>query len=167
VKAQMPWWGALIIGLVAQSSLFPLFLPIAWRPDITKALVLWLALSAQPGKGPLLAAASGFMLDAVSGSVLGIGPASRLFLYFIAVPFRGVFFDSRPLLLVPFATTISVAEVLISSFLLRIASSVSVPWGVLLSTAFGQAVVDALWVPAVFLCLELLSPRRNKGLLER
>lgn len=167
MKAQLSWWGALVVGLVAQSSLFPLFLPIAWRPDITKALVLWLALAGNPGKGPLLAFASGFILDAASGAFLGVGPASRLILYLLVVPFRGVFFDARPLLLVPFATTCAVAEALISASLLWLASSSFPSWSFLVSTAFGQAVVDAIWIPVVFLFLELASDRRSPRLIDR
>jgi rod shape-determining protein MreD len=162
VRQQFTWWTALLAGVVLQTALFPLFLQDPWRPDLTRALVLWLALTGIPRGGVLLAAAAGLVLDAASGTPLGFGLLLRLALYAAARPFRGVFFDDRPILLVPFAAAGALLEAGGVGVLSGIAFRVAIAPGTLASVGGAQALLDALCVPAVFLCLELASGRRQR-----
>ena len=104
-------WAAALLGvLVVQSSVLPLFVPDPWRPDLTRALVLWLALTGVPRRGPFLALGGGAAVDWISGAPIGFTAFTRLVLYGLCRPFRGVFFDHHPLLLVPFAAAGALAD---------------------------------------------------------
>ncbi|MBE0616563.1 MAG: hypothetical protein IH608_01375 [Proteobacteria bacterium] len=162
MRAQLAWWGALLFGLLLQTTLFPLVLVDPWRPDLTRALVLWVALTGMPRGGALLAFAAGLTLDAASGAPPGFGPVLRLALYAVARPFRGVFFDDRPLLLLPFAVLGAVAEAVMAGLLSGFVFQSSLGMGPLASVAWAQALLDALCVPALFVVLELATGRRQR-----
>jgi len=162
VRQQLSWWVFLLAGVVFQTALLPLFLQDPWRPDLTRALVLWVALAGTPRGGALLAAAAGLVLDAASGTPLGFGVLLRLGLYGAARPFRGVFFDDRPLLLLPFAAAGALLEALGVGLLSWFAFRTAIAPGALASVGAAQALLDALCVPVVFLCLELVSGRRQR-----
>jgi len=159
VRLLLLWTLALVFGLLAQTSLLPGLVPPAWRPDVTRALVLWVALTGTPKGGPVLAFAAGLGLDLCSGAPLGFGPALRLVVYALARPFRGVFFDNHPLLLMPFAALGAAADAAAAGLLSRLVFPGPIPGEVLLHVAWRQAVLDGFWVPAVFLGLELLAGR--------
>jgi hypothetical protein len=72
-----------------------------------------------------------------------------------------VFFDDHPLLLLPFAALGALTDAFLAGALGRLVFSSPLSAWVLASTAWRQAVVDALWVPLVFIGLELLSGRRH------
>jgi hypothetical protein len=113
-----------------------------------------------PRGGVWLAFAAGHSLGIAAGAPLGFGAALRLALYGLARPFRGVFFDNQPLLILPFAALGAVTDAVVAGFLSRLVSSSPLTSSVLVSTACRQAVVEALWVPLVFVCLEILSGRQ-------
>lgn len=163
MRAHLAWWGALLAGLVLQTALFPLVLSDPWRPDLTRALVLWVALTGMPRGGAILAFGAGLALEAASGTPGGFAPLLRLFLYALARPFRGVFFDDRPALLLPFAALGPVAEAAGVAVLSRFSFRNPLGLDVLASTAWSQALVDALCVPLVFVALELASGRRHRA----
>ena len=96
--------------MLGQTTLFPHLFSPEWRPDITLALVLWVALTGTPRGGAILAFLSGLALDLVSGAPPGFSAILRLLVYVSARPFRGVFFENRPLLLVPFAALGAAAD---------------------------------------------------------
>jgi len=162
VRQQLAWWVALLTGVTLQTALLPLFLQDPWRPDLSRALVLWVALAGSPRGGAFLAVAAGLVLDAASGTPLGFGVLLRLGLYGVARPFRGVFFDDRPLLLVPFAAAGALLEALGVGALSWISFRTAIAPGTLASIGGAQALVDALCVPALFLYLELASGRRHR-----
>lgn len=162
MRAHAAWWGALVLGLLLQTALFPLLLADPWRPDLTRALVLWVALTGTPRGGAALAFAAGLALDAASGGPPGFGPALRLALYALARPFRGVFFDDRPLLLLPFAALGAVAEAVGVGLLSWFAFRSFLGLGALGSVAWAQALLDALCVPVLFVLLELATGRRQR-----
>jgi rod shape-determining protein MreD len=162
VRLFLLWVLVLALGLLGQTTLFPNLFAPPWRPDITRALVLWLALTGTPRGGPALAFASGLALDLCSGAPLGFGAALRLLVYALARPFRGVFFADHPILLVPFAALGACADALAAGLLGRWVFLGPVPGAVLIGIAWRQALLDALWVPAVFLCLELLAGRQAR-----
>ncbi|MDW7709283.1 MAG: rod shape-determining protein MreD [Deferrisomatales bacterium] len=162
MRAQAAWWGALLAGLALQTTLFPLFLTDPWRPDLTRALVLWVALTGAPRGGAVLAFSAGLLLDAASGAPLGFGPLLRLSLYAAARPFRGIFFDDRPLLLLPFATLGPALEAAVAGTMSWFAFRAPLGLNTLASGAWAQALVDALCVPLVFVALELATGRRPR-----
>lgn len=156
------WLLVLFLGLVGQTALLPNQIPPEWRPDITRALVLWLALTGTPRGGPVLAFAGGLALDLSSGAPLGFGATLRILVYALARPFRGVFFDDHPALLMPFAALGATADAAAAGILSRLVFPGPIPTEVLLSVAWRQALLDALWVPAVFLVMELFSRRLSR-----
>lgn len=162
MRAHLAWWGALLLGLVLQTTLFPLVLSDPWRPDVTRALVLWVALTGMPRGGAALAFGAGLALEAASGAPGGFAPLLRLFVYALARPFRGVFFDDRPALLLPFAALGPVAEAVAVGILGRFSFRNPLGLEVLASAAWAQALVDALCVPLIFVALELASGRRHR-----
>jgi cell shape-determining protein MreD len=159
LRKHVAWWGILATGLLIQSTLLPSILPPPWVPDVTRALVLWLALTGSPRGGVGLAFVAGHALGAVSGAPLGFCAALRLTLYGLARPLRGVFFDDHPPLLLPFAALGAWVDAVVAGLLGQLVFSSPLPASVLASTAWRQALVDALWVPLVFVCLEVLSGR--------
>lgn len=160
MRTQLAWWSLLGLGLLGQSTLLPLFFSDPWRPDITRSLVLWAALTGLPRGGPFLAFAAGLALDAVSGAPPGFGAALRLGLYGIARPFRGVFFDDHPALLLPVAISASFADAFGAWAVSWLAYAAPFPPSALLSVAWRQSLAEVATVPAVFLALEVLSGRR-------
>ncbi len=162
MRAHAAWWGALFVALVLQTTLFPIFFTDPWRPDLTRALVLWVALTGTPRGGAVLACAAGLALDAASGAPTGFGPLLRLTLYGAARPFRGVFFDDRPLLLLPFAVLGPALEAAVVGALSLLAFRTPLGLDVLASGAWAQALLDALCVPLLFVTMELSSGRRHR-----
>ena len=153
------WALALVVGLIGQTTLFPNLISPPWRPDVTRALVLWLALTGTPRGGPSLAFGAGLSLDLCSGAPLGFGAALRLVVYALARPFRGVLFDDHPMLLIPFAALGATADAAAAGVLSRLVFPAPIAGEVLFAVAWRQALLDAFWVPAVFLVLEFLAGR--------
>lgn len=155
------WWGTLALGLLAQTALFPLFFSEPWTPCVPRALVLWVALTGVPRGGVILPFAAGVLWDLSSGAPLGFGAALLLTLYAAARPFRGVFFDDRPVLLLPFAVAAPWVEAVVAVVLSRLVFPAPLELDLTASLALRQSVVDAVWVPLVFVTLEILSGRRG------
>ncbi len=160
MRAHLAWWGFLGLAVLLQTTLFPLLLPPQWRPDLTRALVLWVALVGVPRGGAVLAFAAGGLAGVVSGAPLGFAPAVRLAVYFAARPFRGVFFDDRPALLLPFAVLAPWADALAAAAASWLAFPRPFDAATLTAVAWRHSLLDAVLVPATFLVLELLSGRR-------
>ena len=80
----------------------------------------------------------------------------------MARPFRGVFFDDRPLLLLPFAAAGALLEGLGAGTLGWIAFRNTFAPSTMISVGAAQAVLDSLCVPAIFLLLELAAGRRQR-----
>lgn len=160
MKGHVAWWTALAVGLVLQTTLLPYALPDPWRPDFTRALVLWVALTGVPRGGPLLAFAAGLALDAGSGAPLGFGVALRLGLYGLARPLRGVFFDDHPALLLPLALLGAAADGALAWLASQLVLPTSIPFSALAALSWRQALGDVVAVPALFLALELASGLR-------
>lgn len=160
MRAHLAWGLALVAGLVLQTSLFPFLVPAPWAPDVTRGLVLWVALTGLPRGGPLLAAGAGLALDVASGAPLGFGMFLRLLLYGVARPFRGVFFDDRPILLFPFVILGPWVDAAAAALAAWVTFPAPLDASVLTAIAGRQAVVDAVWVPFLFIGLELACGRR-------
>jgi rod shape-determining protein MreD len=160
VRTFLVWWLVLGGGLLAQSTLLPMFLSDPWRPDITRSLVLWAALTGVPRGGAALAFVAGLFLDVVSGAPPGFGAALRLGLYGVARPFRGVFFDDHPALLLPVALIACVADALGAWIVSWLTLSSPFSASAVFSVAWRQSLAEAIAVPLVFLTLEVLSGRR-------
>ncbi len=160
MRAQVAWWAALSVGILAQTALAPLFFSPAWSPDFTRALVLWVALTGQPRGGCALAFAAGLALDAASGTPAGFGSLQRLALYGVSRPLRGVFFDDRPLLLLPLASLLAVSDAVVAGVLGGLGLAGPFAFAELFATAWRQALTDAFWVPLTFVALEVASGRR-------
>lgn len=160
MRAQVAWWAALLVGILAQTALAPLFFSPAWTPDFTRALVLWLALTGQPRGGCLLAFAAGLALDAASGAPAGFGALQRLALFGLARPLRGVFFDDRPFLLLPLAVLLAFGDAVVAAGLGGLGLAGPFAAGELFATTWRQAVTDAFWVPLAFVALEVTTGRR-------
>ncbi len=159
-------WAAALFGvIILQSSVLPLFVPDPWRPDLTRALVLWLALTGVPRRGPFLALGGGAAVDWISGAPIGFTAFTRLVLYGLCRPFRGVFFDHHPLLLVPFAAAGALADAGLSAAVSVWVLERPLVSGAAWAVGWRQGVVDALWVPAVFIALELATGRRTPRLV--
>jgi hypothetical protein len=168
VRALLAWFLLLGLGLLGQTTLLSAVLPDPWRPDVTRSLVLWAALTGVPKGGPLLAVAAGLALDALSGCSLAFGAGLRLVaLYGLARPFRGVFFDDHPILLVPLGAAGAFGDAIgawaMSSFSFPEPFSASV----VLSAAWRQALAEALCVPVVFLLMEITAGRRPREAARR
>lgn len=162
MRAPLVWWSALALGLLLQTAVLPVLLSDPWRPDVSRLLVLWVALTGVPRGGALLAGATGLALDAASGTPLGFGVLLRLSLYGAARPLRGVFFDDRPFLLLPFAALAALLDAAAAGALSALAFRQPIPAGALAATALSQAAVDALCLPPLFVALELATGRRPK-----
>ncbi|NTU60334.1 MAG: rod shape-determining protein MreD [Deltaproteobacteria bacterium] len=167
MRAQLSWWGALAFGLLAQTTLLSHVLPDSWRPDITLILVLWVALTGTPRGGAALAFAAGLALDAMSGAPLGFNAVLRVLLYGLSRPFRGVFFDDRPILLLPFAALATAADDLGAWVMSWLFLPSPFPLRPFLGIVWRQTLVEAAAVPAVFLLMEAVSGRRLAKTLSR
>lgn len=157
MRGQLSWWGALVVGLLSQSTLLPLVLPDPWLPDVTLILVYWVALTATPKGGVVLAFLAGLALDVVAGAPPGFHAVVRVAVYALCRPFRGVFFDDRPLLLLPFAALATLVDSLGVWVMSWLFLPGPVPFYAAVRVAGPQALVEALAVPVVFLLLEALS----------
>lgn len=160
MRPHLAWWGALGAGLLFQTTLFASVLPPVWTPDVTRAMTLWLALTGLPRGGAVLAFSAGLAVDLVSGAPPGFTAALRLGLYALARPLRGVFFENRPLLLFPFGALGAFADAAGAGLLRWLVFPTPLSPDVLVWTAWHQALVDVLWVPAVFIGFEVLAGRR-------
>jgi rod shape-determining protein MreD len=163
VRAHLAWWSALVLGLVFQTAVLPFVVADPWRPDFTRLLVLWVALTGLPRGGAVVALSAGLALDAASGTPLGFGMLLRLAVYGAARPLRGVFFDDRPFLLLPLAALAALVEAGAVGALSAFAFRGAIPLGALAATSLPQALLDAFLVPPVFVALELATGRRQKA----
>jgi len=162
LRGFLAWTGFLVCALGLQTTLLPLLVPEPWRPDLTRILTLWLALTGVPRGGAVLAAGSGLAVDLLSGGPLGFVALLRLLLYGVARPLRGVFFDHQPLWLLPLAAASPFVEAAGASVLFHFsapdASTAPDVWGV----ALRQAPGDVILVVFVFLVLEMATARRTR-----
>jgi hypothetical protein len=167
VRALLAWLLLLGLGLLAQTTLLSTLLSDPWRPDITRSLVLWAALTGVPYGGPLLAASSGVALDALSGCSIAFGAGVRLALYGLARPFRGVFFDDHPVLLLPLGAAGAFGDALGAWLMSSLAFAQPFSVSVAASTAWRQALTEALFLPLVFLAMEIMAGRRPREAARR
>jgi hypothetical protein len=150
---------ALAIGLVVQTTLAMHFVPDGWRPDVTRALVLWLAFTGRPTGGMFYAFAAGLGAEAMSGAPLGLAVICRLALYGVTSPARGaVDYTHIVFLLGPFAV---VLETLIVWALRAMSFANPVPATVVLGVMLRQSLVEAIAVPVIFVLLEIASGHRT------
>ena len=159
MRAQLSWWAALAVGLLLQTTLLPHILTDAWSPDVTRALVLWLALMGIPRGGVWLAFAAGLAVDAASGAPLGVFAFSHLVLYMLGRPLRGKL-EHSPLifLLGPFAVW---AEVLTIYPLRSLAFVNPVEFSTLAGVAMRQSLVEVVALPLVFIVMEVATGHRS------
>ena len=149
-----------MVGLLAQSTLLPHLLPDPWLPDVTLSLVFWTALTGTPRGGVVLAFLAGLALDLTSGAPPGFHAVIRVAVYSLCRPFRGIFFEDRPLLLLPFAALATLVDALGVWVLSGLFLSGPFPMSSVLRVAGPQALSEALAVPAVFLLLEAVSGKQ-------
>jgi hypothetical protein len=160
LRAQLAWWLLLGAGLLGQTTLFSEFLSDSWRPDMTRSLVLWVALTGSPRGGPALAACAGAALAAASGAPLGFGAGARLLLYALARPFRGIFFDDHPLLLSPLGATCALVDGLGVWAMSWISLAEPLSFSAIRSVLWHQSLAEGLCLPLFFLFFEILTGRR-------
>ncbi|PLX43964.1 MAG: rod shape-determining protein MreD [Deltaproteobacteria bacterium] len=158
MRAQAAWWGSLLTALILQSSVLPFFLPDGFTPDLTRGLVLWLALTGTPGYGVFLAFAAGFAVDLFAGAPLGLTALMRLVLYGFARPGRGI-------LEMPFAVFVAgplavLSDTVVILLLQKVLFVNEVSLGVLIATALKQALVELASVPLIFIIMELATGYR-------
>ncbi|TLN18709.1 hypothetical protein FDZ71_05675, partial [bacterium] len=149
MRARVAWLAALILALLAQTALIPPFVTEPWRPDFTRSIVLWLALTGVPTGGVYLSFASGLLVDVASGGPLGFTAVARLVVYALSRPWRGVF-DLTGILFI--AGPLAVLADTILVFLFKNAVFVKPPSaGVILSIGLRQAAGEIFAVPFAFL----------------
>ncbi|MBI5015426.1 MAG: hypothetical protein HZB55_08030 [Deltaproteobacteria bacterium] len=161
MREHLAWWTTLALGLLCQTALFPYFSSPAWAPDLTRPLVLWVAVTGVPAGGAFLAFGAGLALDASTGGPPGFGAAVRLLVYGAARPLRGVFFDDHPILLFPLALLGVSADAAGAWVLSQFALPAPLPASSVLGTLWRQALGDLIAVPLLFLLLEVASGRRS------
>lgn len=160
LRPQIAWWAVLGAGLVAQTTMAPYFFPDAWRPDVTRSLVLWLAFTGVPSGGVFYAFAAGLASDAASGAPLGLAVICRLALYGLAKPARGTIAHNRILFLLgPFAV---LSEALIVWALRGMAFANPVPASAVLGLMLRQALAETVALPVTFLILETATGHRTE-----
>ncbi|MBI5439623.1 MAG: hypothetical protein HY900_00255 [Deltaproteobacteria bacterium] len=160
MRAHFSWFLLLGLGLLGQTTLLSAVLSDSWRPDVTRSLVLWAALTGLPSGGPLLAVLSGIALDAASGCSLAFGAGLRLALYGFGRPFRGVFFDDYPVLLLPLGAAAAFADAAAAWLMSALSLSRPFPLPVIGAAVWRQALAEALCLPVVFLAMEIMAGRR-------
>lgn len=160
MRPQITWWTALLCGLVLQSTFLAHFLPDGLRPDFTRTLVLWLAVTGRPAGGVWYAFTSGLLLDYFTGSPLGFGAFLRLGTYGFARPARGVV-EHSPLVFVIGPASVAFETLLV--WLMKSAAYSHEPdlWP-LLWVGLTQAFVEALMVPLIFVVMEMLLGYRTE-----
>ncbi len=160
MRSHFAWWGTLAAGLLLQTIVLTPIVGDAWRPDFTRALVLWVALTGRPKGGALLAFAAGMIVDALSGSPLGFTAFLRLCIYGIARPARGVLEHSP---VVFFLGPVAVlAETVLVWLMSALAFSNKVDLAVILGVGLRQGLIEVFAVPLVFVTLEFLSGYRTE-----
>lgn len=160
MRSQIAWWGALLAGLAVQSIFLAPFVPDGWRPDVTRALVLWIALTGRPSGGVWYAFAAGTAVDVVSGAPLGFTAFLRVSIYAFARPARGVLEHS------PIVFILGPVSVALETLLVLAISSLSftnpiTPANILL-LGVKQALLEVAVVPVVFVLMELASGYRTE-----
>lgn len=160
MRAQFSWWATLIVGLILQTTFLPHLLPDLWRPDFTRALVLWLALTGLPPQGVWYSFASGLLIDLLSGTPFGFTALLRLAIYGVARPGRNAL-ERSPLVfaLGPFAVVVETLLVLLLKGMVFANSVEILP---ILGIGLRQAALEVFSVPLVFVILELTSGYRTE-----
>lgn len=160
VRAQFTWWTTLCVGLLLQTSFLPHLVPDLWRPDFTRALVLWLALTGLPRQGVWYAFAAGLLVDVLSGTPLGFTALLRLAVYGAARPGRNAL-ERSPLvfLLGPFAVAVETLLVLLIKGMVFANNPGILP---ILGIGLRQALLEVVSVPVIFVILELASGYRTE-----
>ncbi len=164
MRAHISWWATLAVGLVIQTTFLTHFLPDAWRPDFSRALVLWLALTGIPAGGVWYVFSAGLLVDAMSGAPLGMTAMLRLVIYAVARPIRGILELSPVLLLLgPIAV---LAETVTLWALKALAFANPVGGSIMAGVAVRQSLIEAITVPVVFLILEIATGHHRERDIE-
>jgi cell shape-determining protein MreD len=143
------------VALLVQTALIPPFIPEAWRPDFTRALVLWLALTGVPGGGIYLSFLAGLAVDIVSGGPPGFTAVCRMAVYALARPWRGVFELSGIIFIIgPFAVLADILAVLLLKNVIFLNAMNSL---FLASIGAKQLLVEIFAVPLAFAALEKMT----------
>lgn len=159
MRNHLVWWGVLALGLLVETTIAISFLPDGWRPDVTRSLVLWIALTGQPAGGAFLAFGAGLAADGVSGAPLGLTVLLRLALYGLFRPARGTLHFTRLLFLLgPVAVLV---DTLMVWALRNLAFANAVTAGAVLGVMARQLFVEAVTLPLVFVLMELLTGHRT------
>lgn len=160
MRAQFSWWGALLAALVLQTSFLPHLIPDLWRPDFTRALVLWLALTGLPPQGIWYSFASGLLVDILSGTPFGFTALLRLAIYGAARPGRNAL-ERSPLVfaLGPFVVAV---ETLIVLLLKGMVFSNNPGVVDIVLIGLRQAALEVVCVPFVFVLMELATGYRTE-----
>lgn len=160
MRAQLSWWGALAAALVLQTSFLPHLLPDLWRPDFSRALVLWLALTGLPPQGIWYSFAAGLLVDLLSGTPFGFTALLRLAIYGAARPGRNLL-ERSPLVfaLGPFAVLVETLIVLLLKGMVFANNPGAFP---IFMVGLRQAALEVICVPVVFVLMELATGYRTE-----
>jgi len=158
VRAQGSWWGALLLALILQSSVFPFFLPEGFTPDLTRGLVLWLALTGTPRHGVILAFVAGLTVDLFAGAPLGLTALMRLVLYGFARPGRGIL--EMPVAVFVAGPLAVLSDTIVIFLVKRGIFLNEVSLGALSTIALKQAAVEFAAIPLIFILMELATGYR-------
>ncbi len=159
MRAHFAFGGTLIAGLIIQTTLLPQLLTDAWRPDVTRGLVLWLALTGTPKFGAAYSFVAGAAVDIVSGAPFGFTSASRLAIYGAARPARGSL-EHSPLIFLMGPLSVLVETVVVWS-LKSMAFTNPIDTINIFSISIRQALVEIVAVPLIFLLMEFLTGYRS------
>jgi rod shape-determining protein MreD len=160
MRSHLAWWGTLLVGLIIQTTLLPHFIGDAWRPDITRALALWAALTGLPRGGAICSFVSGLAIDATSGAALGFHALCRLVVYGTVRPMRGVL--AHTMIVIVFGPLAVVIDTILTLLLRTLLFPNTVPTAVILGIGARQLVVETLTVPLVFLLMEAFTGYRSE-----
>jgi cell shape-determining protein MreD len=160
LRAHLVWLGALVFGLIIQTTILATVFGDSWRPDFTRSLVIWLALTGLPHGGLWYASLAGLLLDLFSGAPLGLGVILRITTYSAFRPARSILAHSPIILLLgPVAVLI---EAISLWFLKSLAFSNPVSGGQIFGTALTQGLAEIMVVPLVFLLMEAATGYRSE-----
>ena len=159
--------GGVLLGVAIQATLFAkLNLPGQLTPDLILIMAIAYGLLRGPDEGMIFGAVVGFMLDLLSGGLIGISVLSKMTAGFAAGLLEKTIFKDN--LLVP-ALAAFVGTILISSFeiILQLAFKSNYHFGfTLLSAILPLALYNAIFAPFIyylFLKLEHILVERDSN----
>lgn len=160
MRSQLTWWGLLLAGLTLQTSFLPHLVSDPWKPDFTRALVLWLALTGRPRGGAIYAFGAGLLVDMLGGARFGLTAFMRLMIYGAARPGRNVV-ESSPLVFLLGPLSVVLETVILLLFSSTVFTNTPDLLTVLL-IGLRQALLEVFIVPLVFVAMELGSGYRTE-----